>query len=213
MIDRDLAVRLVVAAAERVSDHQDELSRLDSVAGDGDHGVNMATALAEAARRAQHGGHGTAAEVMRTTGSAFHETVGGAAGALFGSFFGALAGGLSGSPAPDAAGLVTGMEKGLARVMRVGKAEPGHKTMIDALAPAVHEARRVLGEGGDLASVMGAAARAAREGASATAGMRPSAGRARFAPEHSLGTEDPGANTVALILESWHDQLNSEAVT
>ena len=77
MIDRDLAVRLVVAAAERVSDHQDELSRLDSVAGDGDHGVNMATALAEAARRAQHGGHGTAAEVMRTTGSAFHETVGG----------------------------------------------------------------------------------------------------------------------------------------
>ena len=213
MIDRDLAVRLVVAAAERVSDHQDELSRLDSVAGDGDHGVNMATALAEAARRAEQGGHGTAAEVMRTTGSAFHETVGGAAGALFGSFFGALAGGLSGSPAPDAAGLVTGMEKGLARVVRVGKAEPGHKTMIDALAPATREARRVLDEGGDLASVTAAAAGAAREGARATAGMRPSAGRARFAPEHSLGTEDPGANTVALILESWHDQLNSEAVT
>ena len=213
MIDRDLAVRLVVAAAERVSDHQDELSRLDSVAGDGDHGVNMATALAEAARRAGQGGHGTAAEVMRATGSAFHETVGGAAGALFGAFFGALAGGLARSAAADEAGLVNGMEKGLARVVRVGKAEPGHKTMIDALAPATREARRVLDDGGDLASVTGAAARAAREGASATAGMRPSAGRARFAPEHSLGTEDPGANTVALILESWYDRLNSEAVT
>lgn len=210
MIDRDLAVRLVTAACERVSDHQEELSRLDAAAGDGDHGVNMATALAEAARRARHGGHSTAADVMRATGAAFHETVGGAAGALFGAFFGALAGQLSRSAAPDAARLVAGMEKGLARVARVGKATPGDKTMIDALAPATHEARRVLQAGGDPASVLAGAARAAREGARATAGMRPSAGRARFAPDHSVGVEDPGANTVALILESWADRQSSE---
>ncbi|MYB44845.1 MAG: DAK2 domain-containing protein, partial [Acidimicrobiia bacterium] len=49
-----------------------------------------------------------------------------------------------------------------------------------------------------------------RRGARATAAMRPSAGRARFAPDHSLGTEDPGANTVALVLESWAEQLSSE---
>ena len=210
MIDRDLAVRLVVAASRRVNDHQEELSRLDSVAGDGDHGVNMATALAEAARRAEQGDHSTAADVIRATGSAFHETVGGAAGALFGSFFGALAASLSRSPAPDASRLVAGMEKGLARVARVGKAEPGHKTMIDALAPAVSDARKSLDREDDLGSVMAAAARAARQGARATAGMRPSAGRARFAPDHSLGTEDPGAHTVALVLESWADQLSSE---
>ena len=210
MIDRDLAARLVVAACRRVGDHREELSRLDSVAGDGDHGVNMATALAEAARRVEQGAHGTPADVMRATGSAFHETVGGAAGALFGAFFAALAGGLSRTPTPDAAALVAGMEKGLARVARVGKAEPGHKTMIDALAPAVHDARRSLEREGDLEAVITAAARAARQGAGATAGMRPSAGRARFAPDHSLGTEDPGANTVALVLESWADQLTSE---
>ena len=210
MIDRDLAVRLVVAASTRVSDHQDELSRLDSVAGDGDHGVNMATALAEAARSAEQGDHGTAADVMRATGSAFHETVGGAAGALFGAFFGAVAGQLSRSEAPDAQQLVAGLEKGLARVARVGKAEPGHKTMIDALAPAVRDARESLDREDGLEPVLAAAARAARRGATATAGMRPSAGRARFAAEHSLGTEDPGANTVALVLESWADQLRSE---
>lgn len=210
MIDRDLAVRLVVAASRRVDDHREELSRLDSVAGDGDHGVNMAAALAEAARRAGEGDHRTAADVMRATGSAFHETVGGAAGALFGAFFGALAGGLSRSVAPDGSELVAGMEKGLARVVRIGKAGPGDKTMIDALTPAVSEAREAMEGGGDLVSVMAAAARAAREGARATAGMRPSAGRARFAPDHSMGTEDPGANTVALILESWDEQLSSE---
>lgn len=210
MIDRDLAVRLVVAASTRVSDHQDELSRLDSVAGDGDHGVNMATALAEAARRAEQGDHATAADVMRATGSAFHETVGGAAGALFGAFFGAMAGQFSKAVAPDATELVAGMEKGLARVARVGKAEPGHKTMIDALAPAVSDARESLERDGGLEAVMVAAARAARRGATETADMRPSAGRARFAPDHSLGAEDPGANTVALILESWADQLRTE---
>ena len=210
MIDRDLAVRLVVAASRRVDDHREELSRLDSVAGDGDHGVNMAAALAEAARRAGEDDHRTAADVMRATGSAFHETVGGAAGALFGAFFGALAGQLSRSAAPDGPQLVAGFEKGLARVARVGKAEPGHKTMIDALAPAVRDARESLDREEGLEAVMAAAARAAREGARATAGMRPSAGRARFAPDHSMGTEDPGANTVALILESWDEQLSSE---
>ncbi|MXY76348.1 MAG: DAK2 domain-containing protein [Acidimicrobiia bacterium] len=210
MIDRDLAVRLVVAAHARVNDHQEELSRLDSVAGDGDHGVNMATALAEAARRAEHDDHGTAAGVMRSTGAAFHETVGGAAGALFGAFFGAMAGQLSKAEAPDATQLVAGMEKGLARVARVGKAEPGHKTMIDALAPAVRAACESLNGENGLEAVMAAAARAARRGATETAGMRPSAGRARFAPDHSLGTEDPGANTVALVLESWADQLRTE---
>ncbi len=210
MIDRDLAVRLVVAASRRVDDHREELSRLDSVAGDGDHGVNMATALAEAARRAGEDDHRTAADVMRATGSAFHETVGGAAGALFGAFFGALAGQLSRSAAPGSPQLVAGFEKGLARVARVGKAEPGHKTMIDALAPAVRDARESLDREEGLEAVMAAAARAAREGARATAGMRPSAGRARFAPDHSMGTEDPGANTVALVLESWDEQLRSE---
>ena len=170
MIDRDLAVRLVVAAHARVNDHQEELSRLDSVAGDGDHGVNMATALAEAARRAEQDDHGTAAGVIRATGSAFHETVGGAAGALFGAFFGAVAGQLSKAAAPDATQLVVGMEKGLARVVRVGKAEPGHKTMIDALAPAVSDARESLDRENGLEAVMAAAARAARRGATATAG-------------------------------------------
>ena len=213
MIDQNLAVRLVIAASNRVNGHQDELSRLDSVAGDGDHGVNMATALAEAARRAEQGEHGTAADVMRATGSAFHETVGGAGGALFGAFFGALAGQLSKAAAPAAAQLVAGLEKGLARVARVGKAEPGHKTMIDALAPAVRDARESLDREEGLEAVMAVAARAARRGATATAAMRPSAGRARFAPEHSLGTEDPGANTVALILESWDGELSSEVVT
>ncbi|MCY3539913.1 MAG: dihydroxyacetone kinase subunit DhaL [bacterium] len=208
LVDRDLAVRLVAAAARRVHDHQEMLSQLDAVAGDGDHGVNMSTALGEADRRAGQGDQATAAEVFKAAGSAFHDTVGGAAGALFGAFFRAVAGGLGRSAEPGPADLVAGLEKGVARVTRVGRSEPGQKTMLDAMAPAVSAARTTREAGGTLASVLRSAAEAARDGAGATAAMRPSAGRARYASDRSLGTEDPGANTVALIFEAWADEIS-----
>ena len=187
-----------------MSDHQDELSRLDAVAGDGDHGVNMATALSEAMERIEASDDPTPAEVFRTTGRAFHDAVGGAAGALFGSFFGAIGGQLNRSEDPASpADLVAGMEKGLARVMRIGKVEPGQKTMVDALSPALEQARAAAGRQASLAHVLGAAARSARQGAASTGSMEPRAGRARYAAEQSVGTQDPGACTVALIFESW----------
>ena len=210
MIDHRIARRLVASAARRVDHHRDELSRLDAVAGDGDHGVNMATALAEAVHRCEQPGQDTAGAVFRTTGRAFHETVGGAAGALFGAFFGALGARLDREEEPDAADFVEGMRTGLARVVRIGRSAPGQKTMIDALGPATASASDTLGSGEDLTGVMVAAAAAARAGAASTAAMRPSAGRARYAPDASLGTEDPGACTVALIFEAWADELNDE---
>lgn len=204
MLERELAEALIRAAARRVSHHQDELSRLDAVAGDGDHGVNMATALTEAANRINDTIEASPSQVFRTTGRAFHETVGGAAGALFGVFFGAVGSQLSRSDEPsEPSDLVAGLEKGLAGVMRIGRVQPGEKTMVDALAPAVEEARTALGEKASLAGVLAAAARAARQGVASTAAMQPSAGRARYAAERSLGTEDPGACTVALIFEAW----------
>ncbi len=202
---------MIAAARRRVSDHQDELSRLDAVAGDGDHGVNMATALSEATDRIEGLSDPTPAEVFRTAGRAFHDAVGGAAGALFGSFFGAIGGQLNRSANPAApADLVAGMEKGLARLMRIGRVEPGQKTMVDALSPAVNEARSATTEGASLARVLGAAARAARQGATSTASMEPRAGRARYAAKQSIGTEDPGACTVALIFKAWAETTEND---
>lgn len=179
------------------------MSRLDAVAGDGDHGVNMATALTEATKRIDESAE-TPAQVFRTTGRAFHDTVGGAAGALFGAFFAAIGGQLNRADIPaTAADLVTGLEKGLARVMRIGRVKPGEKTMVDALAPAVEGARTALDDAASLPEVLSEAAHTARQGFLSTAAMRPTAGRARYAAENSIGTPDPGACTVALIFEAW----------
>ncbi len=207
MFDRNLAHRMIAAATRRVTRLQDELSRLDSVAGDGDHGVNMATALAEAVRRGEQHRHQTAGDVFRVAGKAFHDTVGGAAGALFGAFFGVLGARLNRVEAPDAADFVLGLQDGLARVMRIGRSGPGQKTMIDALAPATDRAVESLEAGADLTGVVVAAAQGAREGAASTAAMRPAAGRARYAPDAGVGFEDPGACTVALMLEAWADEV------
>ena len=210
VLDTELAKALIRAAARRVSDHQDELSRLDAVAGDGDHGLNMATAMTEATNRLQDSQVTTSAEVFRATGRAFHDAVGGAAGALFGSFFAAIAGQLKSAHSSPREALVAGMEKGLARVLRIGRTEPGQKTMVDALAPAVDGARTALGERTALAEVLQAAAQAARQGAESTAAMEPRAGRARYAADRSIGTEDPGACTVALIFEAWAEASANE---
>ena len=214
MLERELAEGLIRAAARRVSDHQDELSRLDAVAGDGDHGVNMATALAEASSRIEASEKTSPADVFRTTGRAFHDTVGGAAGALFGSFFSAIAGQLDKpAHASTEVALVAGMAKGLTRVMRLGRVEAGQKTMVDALAPAIDGARTALEEGASLAGVLSVTAQAARKGAVSTASMEPQAGRARYAADRSIGTEDPGACTVALIFEAWAETSAKEELT
>ncbi len=214
MLGREVAKELIRAAAGQVSKHQDELSRLDAVAGDGDHGVNMAVALYEATRLIEATDAITPADVFRITGRAFHDTVGGAAGALFGAFFGAIGGQLNRSPNPATPGdFVAGLEKGAARVMRIGRTKPGQKTMVDALGPAVDGARTALEEKAPLTQVLSVAARAARSGASSTAAMEPAAGRARYAADASIGTEDPGACTVALIFEAWAETSAKEELT
>ena len=209
-MDQHLARQLVSAAARLIISRQDELSRLDAIAGDGDHGVNMASALAEAVHRLERSAPGTLGTVFRTTGQAFHSSVGGAAGALFGAFFGALGTRLDRAEHPDATDLVQGIGKGLARVIRIGRTERGQKTMVDALGPAAESAAAALESGEDLGGVIGAAARAARAGAAATAGMKASAGRARYAHGAGEGTEDPGACTVALIFEAWAEELDGK---
>jgi len=208
--DASVAVRLVRSAAARLAEQSDELSRLDAIAGDGDHGVNMSTAFADAVRRIADQPPKTAADVFRSTSAAFQETVGGASGALLGAFFGAVARGLDGNDAPGPAEVAIALRQGADRLIRVGRTELGQKTMVDALVPAVEACVTATEEGAELAPAFAAAATAARDGADATATMKPAAGRARYAAERSLGTPDPGAMTIAHIFAAWAEVLNTE---
>jgi phosphoenolpyruvate---glycerone phosphotransferase subunit DhaL len=186
-----------LAAADALEAARDELCRLDAAAGDGDHGVTMALA-ARAVRQALEGApdatdHELLIKIAMAMGS-----VGGASGPIYASGLFAIAATLDSLPAGPmtAAKMLALGEAAENAISALGHARPGDKTILDALHPAVEALRQ--GQGLDVA------ARAAREGAEATAQMVATIGRASRLGERSRGLADPGATSFALILSSVH---------
>jgi dihydroxyacetone kinase len=179
-----------LAATSALEAARDELGRLDSAAGDGDHGMTMAAA-ARAARSSLEAAPDAEGADLLTRLALAAGSVGGASGPLYASGLLAMATSLRSDPDAEPWALAQAAEGAIASL---GRAKPGDKTILDALHPAVVALR----ETGDLR----AAAEAARAGAEATAGMVAAAGRARVLGERSRGTADPGATSLAVILEA-----------
>jgi dihydroxyacetone kinase-like protein len=209
-LDGPAFARMVAAAADAVDREAAALSKLDAVAGDGDHGVNLQRAMA-AARRALGEAEpiGSPGEQLQVVAEACTEQMGGAAGALFGAFFAAAAGSMGERAAVDADALAQALATGTERVRTFGKADVGDKTMIDALVPAAEAAAAAATSGAGPVQVLRAAADAAHRGAGRTRDLTPAAGRARYAAERATGSADPGATSMALILDAFaHSAAN-----
>jgi len=204
-------------AAERIHVEAPALTSLDQAIGDGDHGINIdrgfsaiVAALNGREASASSGDTEASALLLRTAGKTLISTVGGASGPLYGTaFLRAAAAVASADDATDGAGapaaLVAALEAAAAGVAALGKAAPGEKTMLDALVPASEAARAALDGGGDLAAVTAAARDAAESGAAATIPMLARKGRASYLGERSVGHQDPGATSSALLLRALAD--------
>lgn len=129
----------------------------------------------------------------------FLDRVGGTSGPLFGLLFQALADAVTSAGSFTAEAVGDGAAVGLAAVQRVGEAEVGDKTLVDALAPAVEAMADATARGDD---GFAAAAVAARRGADSTTRLRARRGRASYVGDHARGVTDPGASTVALLFEA-----------
>ena len=199
----EIATRMIKTTARRLTESADELSRLDAVAGDGDHGVNVTSAFRDAEARIAGDQPTSAADVFSLVSRSFTEGSGGAAGLLFGAFFATLRDRLNLSVTPGAIDLAEGLELASQQVSLLGRTAAGGKTMLDALQPAADAARAAVAAGGLLPDAVSAAASASERGAAATADMRATAGRARYASNGALGTRDPGAVTVAIMFAAW----------
>lgn len=199
------------AMAVAIVDAEDELGRLDAVAGDGDHGRGMVrgiTAAVDAARGAAEAGQGVAS-LLRVAGDAWAAKAGGTSGALWGaalSAFGARLGDDAVETSPT--DVVAAATEAREAIQRLGRAHVGDKTMLDALEPFIVELGRQLDAGGALADAWEHAADVATEAASSTAGMRPRVGRARPLADRSVGTPDPGAVSLALSLRAVIEVLH-----
>jgi dihydroxyacetone kinase-like protein len=184
--------------ARLVAEHRDELTNLDAAIGDADHGTNMDRGMA-AVVAAGLGGD-TIGGLCKQAGMTLVSTVGGASGPLYGTFllrFGAAAGDVV---ELDASGFVVAMRAGLDGVVARGKAEREDKTMFDALAPAVEALE--TGVDRPFNDALRAAADAADEGRDATIEMLARKGRASYLGERSIGHQDPGATSAALLVRA-----------
>lgn len=181
------------AAIEKNAAH---LSDLDAAIGDGDHGANMARGLSAVQKKLDAAVPADLAALFKTVGMTLLSSVGGASGPLYGGFFLEMARQAAGKSALDAAGVAALIEAGLGDIRKRGKAEPGDKTMVDALLPAVAALRAQ----GDLKEATDKAALAARAAAIGTAPLQARKGRASYLGARSIGHEDPGANSAALML-------------
>lgn len=187
----------LIAACDRVLANVEVLTKADKAIGDGDHGVTMARGFKAARERLAAPGLATAGDLFKATGTALLSTCGGASGAIFGTLFRSAAKGLQ-AVELDGPGFAQALEDGLAGVQKVGGAEPGDKTVIDAIEPAAKAARAAAGNGID--QTLTAAATAAAEGVEATRAMVAKAGKAKTLSERAKGHADPGAITFSLVL-------------
>lgn len=198
--------RLIRAAAQTIFDHVDELTALDSVVGDGDHGVNLQAGFNAALSDLDSAEDPSAQDVLRLTGAALQESMAGTAGLLLGRFF--IVAGKEIDDRLDSHTVATVLRAGTDEILKRGKAQVGDRSMIDALAPAARIASDLAADGVPVAEVVRAAAAAAREGAEKTSSMVPRVGRASRAGGEATGRPDAGAVSVTLLLEGWAEAMN-----
>jgi dihydroxyacetone kinase-like protein len=197
-------------AEPRLHEQAAALTALDQAIGDGDHGTNMdrgfaaIVAMLDAGARADDDRAG-AATLLRTAGRTLISTVGGASGPLYGTAFMRAGGALAGADAASTSELiVVALDAAIGGIQSLGKATTGEKTMLDALVPAV-EAGRAAATRGDPANTVRAMADAADAGVASTIPMLATKGRASYLGERSIGHQDPGATSAALLLRALAD--------
>ncbi|WP_221584849.1 dihydroxyacetone kinase family protein [Microbacterium sp. G2-8] len=195
----EAAAELIEATRAVVEDHEDELGELDAIAGDGDHGIGMRRGAEAAAAAARAAAGVTVAEVFVAAGDAWSEKAGGTSGALWGSGLAAVGRALGNRDAYAADDAVVAAEAFRDAVVRLGGAELGDKTMVDALVPWAGAVAESVAAGGSVADALAAGADAAAAAAVETADLLPKKGRARPLAEKSRGHPDPGAHSFALI--------------
>ncbi|MFF9310174.1 dihydroxyacetone kinase subunit DhaL [Streptomyces sp. NPDC014748] len=190
MLDADFFRRWMTATAASVNREADRLTALDSPIGDADHGSNLQRGFTAVTAALEKEAPDTPGGILTLAGRQLISTVGGASGPLYGTLLRRAGKTLGDAAEVSEEQLAEALRAGVDGVMKLGGAAPGDKTMVDALVPAVE----ALGDG------FAAARSAAEEGAGATTPLQARKGRASYLGERSIGHQDPGATSSALLI-------------
>jgi len=199
ILDEAFRKRLIIAAAETILAHAEELTELDRAIGDGDHGLNMKRGFEAVLGDADSLAGKPLGELLKGAGTQLVMTIGGASGPLYGSLLIAM-GKTAVEPLVDLTGAARILAEGVEAVRKRGKSDIGEKTMLDVLAP-VSERLSAAGSA-DAAGIAAELCALADRGLESTRQMRATKGRASFLGERSVGHLDPGARSSQLLVHA-----------
>jgi dihydroxyacetone kinase-like protein len=202
-ISRDAVLDWMNRFAGEMGEHRQELVRLDTAIGDGDHGTNMERGMRKALEKLEASQPADPGAVLKTVAMSLISSVGGAAGPLYGTLFLQMGTALGGSSEVDLPSYAQAWRKALEGVQARGKAQPGDKTMVDALIPAVE----ALEGASELDAGLRAATEAAEQGMKATIPLVARKGRASYLGERSKDHQDPGATSTYYLFKSAAEAL------
>jgi phosphoenolpyruvate---glycerone phosphotransferase subunit DhaL len=188
-----------------VAENKEYLTRLDSAIGDADHGINMDRGMTAVLAKLDGLEGDDIGAMLKTVGMTLVSTVGGAGGPLYGTLFLQMGMATAGKTELEPEDWAAALDAAVKGVEMRGKAEPGDKTMIDALIPARDAFSAALAEGASFEEALRRSAQAAEEGMEATTPLVAKKGRASYLGERSAGHQDPGATSSYLLVKTAAD--------
>jgi dihydroxyacetone kinase-like protein len=198
-------LRWLQQLAHVLHENREYLTQLDSAIGDADHGINMDRGFKAVMDKLPTVANMDIGSILKTVGTTLVSTVGGASGPLYGTAFLRAGMATSGKHELYEADVITMLEAALEGIKARGKAQPGEKTMVDALTPALAAAKDAEAHNLGLSRLLHRTADAAEVGMKATIPMLATKGRASYLGERSTGHQDPGATSSWLILKTLAD--------
>lgn len=202
-------VRAFAAMRDAIEAEKAELSRLDGVIGDGDHGVSMALGFSAVSAALAEAPPGDPAAAFNAAARSFLAAVGASTGPLYATALMRAGAAVKGRTTLDRDAMIAALQAMARGIADRGKAKPGEKTMLDAWAPAAAAAESAAGAGADLAGCLAAAVAAAEQGAEAIKSMPAGKGRASRLGERAIGHVDPGAASAVIILRTFAASLGA----
>jgi dihydroxyacetone kinase-like protein len=206
-VEYSQALGWVRAFSSSVAENKDYLTKLDQAIGDADHGINMDRGMTAVLAKLDGLEGEDIGALLKTVGMTLVSTVGGAAGPLYGTLFLQMGVATAGKSKLEPEDWAAALDAAVQGVQMRGKAEPGDKTMVDALIPARDAFSAAVAEGASFEGALGRSAQAAEEGMQATIPLVARKGRASYLGERSAGHQDPGATSSHLLLktaaETW----------
>ncbi len=199
-VDLALLTGWVREFARVIGENAQLLTDLDAAIGDADHGINMNRGMAAVIAALDESESADMAALCKQVGMTLVKSIGGASGPLYGTFFLRMATAIGSADVVEAADFAKALRAGVEGVVQRGRAEAGDKTMFDALAPALDALDAALASGAGLAAALADATAAAETGRDATESMVARKGRASYLGQRSVGHQDPGATSAAMLI-------------